>query len=186
MFRSLFKLFVKESNERFMDENNFGLSSKPACPLFGCYKLFSIFTYAKGLRMKLSSALTDNITEILSKIIKFTCLRRKILLDNISNVHSYDFMPKDLDVDDFSEVLSCAISEYVLNHRLVLCDTDNIKFGVNGDFQVNPQNDIYARELLVSNKDQYLELQLNKLMENSINLKVAGQLLKQRQMTASV
>ena len=125
--------------------------------------------------------ITDNITEVLIKIIEFTQARQKILTRNINNIHSPGFIPKDLAVDEFSYLLNSAIDEHIRNQRLVLCDTENIKFGAAGSFEVEPIVDKYAKELLKENWNEYLELQINKLLENSLNQRVAAELLKQKQ-----
>lgn len=136
--------------------------------------------------MNLSSLVTDNITELLVKIIEFTHTRQKILTQNINNIHSPGFVPKDLVVDEFSVVLNDAINEHIQNQRLVLRDTENIKFGISGSFEVKPVVDKYAKELLEENRDKYLELQINKLLENSLNQRVAAKLLKQKQGMISI
>lgn len=131
--------------------------------------------------MNLSLPITDNITEILVKIIKFTRARRQILMQNISNLHNPAFVPKDLAVDEFCELLDGAIQEHLRSRCLVLCDTENIKFGAEGAFEVKPIPDEHAIKLLEKNRDEYLELQMNKLLENSLNRKVAAELLRQKQ-----
>jgi len=136
--------------------------------------------------MNLPSTITDNITEVLIKIIEFTQTRQKILTQNINNIDSFGFEPKDLEVDDFSELLHNAISEHTRSQRLVLRDTQNIKFGAAGNFEVAPIIDKYSKELLEENRDEYLELQINKLLENSLNQRVAAELLKQKQGMVSI
>ena len=89
-------------------------------------------------------------------------------------------MPKDLPVREFSELLNHALEEHILNQRLIMQDTENIKFGIEGKFETKPVTDHYARELLDKNADEYIELQINKLLENSINQRIAAQLLKQK------
>jgi len=131
--------------------------------------------------MNLPSLITDNITDILVKITKFTQTRQKILTHNINNIHSPGFTPKDLAVDEFSDLLNNAINEHIQNQRLVLRDTENIKFGISGSFEVKPAVDKYAKELLEENPDEYLKLQINKLLENSLNQRIAAELLKQKQ-----
>ncbi len=131
--------------------------------------------------MNLTSLITDNVTELLVKIIKFTQTRQKILTQNINNVHNPGFVPKDLAVDEFSELLNNAINEHIRNRRLVLCDTESIKFGTGGSFEVKPITDKYAKELIEENPDEYLELQTNKLFENSLNQKIAAELLKKKE-----
>ncbi len=131
--------------------------------------------------MKLTSLISDNISEVLVKIIEFTNTRQKILAENINNIHKPGFVPKDLAVDEFSKLLHTAINEHIRNQRLVLCDTENIKFGIDGGFEVKPVADKYAGRLLKEKKDQYLELQINKLLENSINQRLAAELLRHKQ-----
>jgi flagellar basal body rod protein FlgB len=133
--------------------------------------------------MNLLALATDNISELLVKIIEFTQTRQKILTQNINNIHSPGFVPKDMAVEEFSALLNDAIDEYIQNQRLVLCDAENIKFGLNGSFRAKPIMDDYAKELLEEDPDGYLELQINKLTENSLNQRVAAELLRQRQET---
>ena len=136
--------------------------------------------------MNLASLITDNIAELLVKIVEFTQTRQKILSRNINNVHSFGFVPKDLEVDEFSELLSEAIDEHIRNQRLVLRDTENIKFGISGSFEAKPVVDEYAKELLEESRDEYLELQISKLLENSLNQRVAAELLRQKQGMISI
>ena len=136
--------------------------------------------------MNLPSLATDNITELLTKIIEFTHARQKILTQNMNNIHSQGFIPKDLNVDEFSEVLKDAVSEHIRNQRLLLRDTENIKFGEEGRVEIRAIPDKYAKEVLENNPDEYIELQINKLLENSLNQRVAAELLRQKQGTASV
>ena len=131
--------------------------------------------------MNLPSLTTDNITEVLVKIIEFTHTRQKILMRNINNIHNPVYVPKDLAVDEFSDLLNNAINEHIQNQRLVLCDSENIKFGISGNVEAEPITDKYSKELLGENPDEYLELQINKLLENSLNQRVAAELLKLKQ-----
>jgi flagellar basal body rod protein FlgB len=136
--------------------------------------------------MKIALLVTDNVTELLVKIIEFTRTRHKILARNIINIGSLGFVPKDLVADEFSGLLNSAIDEHITNRRLVLRDTENVKFGVGGSFKVKPEVDEYAKELLDKNRDEYIELQLNKLLENMLNQRVAAELLRQKQRMTSV
>lgn len=131
--------------------------------------------------MNLPSLTTDNISELLVKIIEFTQGRQEILTENINNIHSSDFVPRDLAVDEFCRQLIGAIGEHVRSRRLLLCDTENIKFGAAGSFEAIPTVDKYAKELLEENKDEYFRLQMNRLLENSLNQRIAAELLRQRQ-----
>jgi flagellar basal body rod protein FlgB len=134
--------------------------------------------------MNLTSLITDNITELLVKIIEFTQSRQKILTQNINNIHSPGFVPKDLAVDEFSDSLTYAINEHTRSRRLLFCDTKNIKFGAAGRLEVRPTMDKYAKKLLEENRNEYIELQINKLLENSLNQRVAAELLRQKLVTA--
>ncbi len=131
--------------------------------------------------MNLTSLLTDNITEILIKIVKFTQSRQKILIQNIINIHNPGFVPKELEVDEFSNVLNNAIDEHVQSQRLVLCDTENIKFRAAGDLELRPIVDRHGERLLEENLDEYIEWQIDKLWENSLSQKVAAELLRQKE-----
>ncbi len=131
--------------------------------------------------MKLKQLVSDNICEVLVKIIEFTNTRQKILTENINNIHKCGFVPKDLAVDEFSGLLGAAIEEHIKNRRLVLSDTKNIKFGIDGSFEVEAVEDKSAERLFKEKKEEYLELQINKLLENSINQRLAAELLKYKQ-----
>jgi len=131
--------------------------------------------------MNLSLLITDNVNELLVKIIEFTYSRQKILTRNICKIHEPGFVPKDLLVGEFSDLLHDAIDEHIQNERLVLRDTENIKFGVEGSFEVKAVVDRYAKELLEEDKEDYIELQMSKLLENSLNQRIAAELLRQRQ-----
>jgi hypothetical protein len=141
---------------------------------------------SKGLHMNLPTSATDNVTELLVKIIEFTQSRQKVLTQNINNIHSPGFVPKDLAVDEFSDSLSNAINEHTRSQRLVLCDTENIKFGPAGSFEVIPAVDHHAKRLLEESRDEYLGLQINKLLENSLNQRVAAELFRQKQGMVSI
>lgn len=130
--------------------------------------------------MNIPPLIMDNISELLVKIIEFTQSRQKTLTRNINNIHEAGFIPQDLAVDEFTEVLNHAIEEHIRHRRLVLRDTENIKFGTSGSFSVEPMIDEHAREILEANQDEYIELQISKLLENSLNQRIAAELLKQK------
>ena len=67
--------------------------------------------------MNLLALVTDDITEILIKIMHFTQRRQKVLTRNIREMGKPGFEPRDLAVEEFSESLNTAIGEYAL-HRL--------------------------------------------------------------------
>ncbi|MDD5064093.1 MAG: hypothetical protein PHQ35_04950 [Phycisphaerae bacterium] len=136
--------------------------------------------------MNLTPLVTDNISELLVKIIEFTQSRQKILTHNINNIHRSGFVPKDLAVDEFSGLLNNAIDEHTRSRRLLFCDTKNIKFGAAGRLETQPTIDEYAKELLEKSRNEYIELQINKLLENSLNQRAAAVLLRQKQEAISI
>ena len=131
--------------------------------------------------MNLTSLVTDNITELLVKIIEFTCTRQKIIIRNITNMNNPGLVPKKLAVKEFSGLLNNAINEHIQNQRLLLRDTESIKFGTSGSFEIKPTVDKQSKLLLETNRDEYLEEQVNRLLENSLNQKVATELLRRKQ-----
>lgn len=131
--------------------------------------------------MNLTSLVKDNITEILVKIIEFTCTRQKIIIRNIIKMNNPGFIPKKLAVEEFSDLLNNAINEHIQNQRLLLRDTESIKFGTSGSFEIKPTLDKQSKLLLEKNRAKYLKAQINRLLENSLNQKVATELLRQKQ-----
>jgi flagellar basal body rod protein FlgB len=123
---------------------------------------------------------TDNIDDLLVKIIEFTLSRQKIIVENIKNSQQDNFVPKDLAVDEFCGQMMIAISEHISSHRLVYCDTESIKFGTGGSFEALPAVDECAKELLDEDADEYFRQQMNKLQENLINQRIATELLRER------
>jgi flagellar basal body rod protein FlgB len=107
-------------------------------------------------------------------------------MQNIINVQDPGFIPKELEVDEFSDVLNNAIDEHVRNNRLVLRDTENIKFGTSGGIELKPIVDEHGIKLLEEDKEEYIERQINKLWENALNQKLAAELLRQKQGTIPI
>lgn len=130
--------------------------------------------------MNLSLQVTDNISELLLKVLKFTKLRQKVISKNIDNINTPGYVPKDLPTEEFSDILNSALNEHLCNNRLILIDTDSIKFKTNGGFEIAPVKDTQSAELLETDRDKYLEIQINKLLENTLNRKLANQLLTQK------
>ncbi|MFA5238116.1 MAG: hypothetical protein WC476_00210 [Phycisphaerae bacterium] len=133
-----------------------------------------------------ASLITDNISELLVKIIEFTRSRQKILTRNINSINSPGFVPKDLVVEEFCSLMNNAIDEHARSRRLMFRDTSSIKFGNSGKLEIQPTVDSYAQKLLKENRDEYLEFQINKLSENSLNQRVAAVLLRQKQEMISI
>lgn len=130
--------------------------------------------------MDMLSLIPDNITEVLVEILRFTELRRRILHDNIHSVDAPGFIPQDMPVREFAEVLNDAVAEHLRSLRLLFRDTTNIAFGPNGSARIRPVVDTHAHAVLHKSRDEYMELQVNKLLENALNRKVAAELLKQK------
>jgi flagellar basal body rod protein FlgB len=131
--------------------------------------------------MNLPTITTDNITEVLLKIFEFTQNRQKILIQNINTMHSEGFAPRDLPVDEFSKLIAQALAEHARSGRLILRDGENVKFGANGSFEATANIDENAKFLFEQNRDEYIHRQIDKMLENSLNQRIAADLLKQKQ-----
>jgi flagellar basal body rod protein FlgB len=131
--------------------------------------------------MNLTLLITDNIADLLAKIIEFTQRRQKVLTRNINNIHSPGFVPQDLAVEEFCGLMNSAIKEHIRSRRLLFYDTKNIKFGTAGRLELQPMVDEYAQKLLEEDRNEYLDLQITKLLENSLNQRVAAEMLRQKE-----
>ena len=130
--------------------------------------------------MNLSQTTTDNITEVLEKIIKFTERRNHLLTHNIEDVDNENLVPMDLDVEDFAGLMTNAVGEHIRNKRLLLCDSETIRFGRGGSFECAPVVDEQAMFLLKRDPNEYICHQIRKLSENFINHKMATELLEHK------
>lgn len=130
---------------------------------------------------QLATSITDNISELLVKILEFTRARHMVLAENIKHLHDPDFEPRDLPVAEFASLMEQAVCEHRRSGRILLQDTKGLKFGSNGVFSARPEVDRCAGTLFRSDMARYLELQKRKLMENTANYRVAGKLLRQKQ-----
>jgi len=128
--------------------------------------------------MELLSLIPDNLSELLVKIVRFTELRRDVLYENMHNTRQPGFAPRDVPMPEFVQILNGAIAEHLQHQRLLFSDTENIRFGQNGRMSITPLPDEHAKALLQTNRDEYMELQVGKLLENSLNRKVARELLR--------
>ncbi len=130
--------------------------------------------------MMQTASIADNISDVLTKIIYFTQLRRQVLHDNLHKADHPDFAPQDMPVRELAEALNVAVAEHLQHRRLLFRDTPHIKFGPNNTMQVRPILDSQAHALLQTNRDEYTEFQIRKLLENCLNRKVAEELLRQK------
>ncbi len=131
--------------------------------------------------MDISLTASDNLTEVLEKIVEFTSRRDKVLTRNIEEFDTDGFVPKDLDVVGFADLMTMAVAEHIENDRLLLRDSDNIRFGRAGSFEAVSVVDSRAAKLLEINRKKYIEMQVNKLSENLVNKRMAMELLEQKQ-----
>jgi flagellar basal body rod protein FlgB len=128
-------------------------------------------------QMDLSSLIRDNIDDILVKVIQFTHIRHSIILDNIRNCHTADFVPMNIDAEDFAKVISVALCTHQRTRKMVLCDSRTVSFSPGGQLSVQPQVDTAAQRLFKEDFERYISLQRQRLNENMINNKTACALL---------
>ncbi len=133
--------------------------------------------------MKLENPVTLILSELLSLIKTFSCLRHQQLLKNLNGVDTPGYIPEDLPVTPFAEAMHIAINEYLLSQRLVMVDSDCVRFGCNGTFTVKRQIDVEAQALLVSDKIAYKELILTRMHENTLSEKATQEILSLLQPT---
>jgi flagellar basal body rod protein FlgB len=132
------------------------------------------------MKVKLPPTTTDNITELLNRIIDFTERRKEVLTRNLFDHHNTGFVPKDLPVHEFTDTLTHALAEHIRNKRLLLEDRQNVHFYHQGDFDAAAVADTEAMVLLESNPQAYLQEQIRKLSENLIHNRLAVELLRQK------
>jgi len=137
-------------------------------------------------QMDLSSLIRDNIDDILVKIIQFTHIRHRIILDNIKNCRAAGFVPKYVDVEDFAKVISVALAEHQRSKKLSLCDSHAISFSFGGRLSIEPEADIAAQKLFAQDFERYICLQKQRLNENVANNKTACALLRHKMRSAKM
>jgi flagellar basal body rod protein FlgB len=132
------------------------------------------------MKVKLPPSATDNLTELLSRIIDFTERRKEVLTRNLFDYRNSGFIPKDLPVHEFSDTLTHALAEHIRNKRLLLEDRQNVRFYSNGDFDAEAIADTDGVVLLENNPQAYVQEQISKLSENLIHNRLAVELLRQK------
>jgi len=130
--------------------------------------------------MMQTASVADNISDVLVKIVYFTQLRRGVLHENLHKADDSGFMPQDMPVREFAEAINVAVAEHLRNQRLLFRDTPNITFGPNNTMEIRPVADARAHALLQTDRDDYTELQISKLLENCLNRRIAAELLRQK------
>ena len=132
------------------------------------------------MKVKLPPPTTDNLTELLCRIIDFTDRRKEVLTRNLFDYRTSSFVPKDLPVHEFADSLTHALAEHIRNKRLLLEDRQNVHFYGNGDFDADATVDSEAAELLENDPQAYIQQQIRKLSENLIHNRLANELLQQK------
>ena len=89
-------------------------------------------------------------------------------------------------MEEFCTLLSDAVDAHSQSQCLVFCDTENIKFGAAGAFEARPTVDKHSKHLLHQDQEEYLQSQINKLLENSLNQRIAAELLTQKERKVSI
>jgi len=131
--------------------------------------------------MQLEAPEANHISELLAMLVAFTKTRRQVLANNIIKMDVSGFSPQDLATDDFSRTMNNAISEYLAHQRILLIDTDTIRFGPNMSLELEAVPDGQAHALLQHDRQAYVEYQTERLVENALNEKVALKLLETKQ-----
>ncbi|MEN6309537.1 MAG: hypothetical protein ABFD91_17455 [Anaerohalosphaeraceae bacterium] len=124
--------------------------------------------------------ITDNLTELLNRIIDFTERRKEVLTRNLFDYRSNGFEPMDLPVHEFADTLTRGLAEYIRNKRLLLEDSPNIQFHDQGEFEAVATLDVRAQELLKNDTHAYVQDQIQKMSENLIHNRLAVELLRQK------
>lgn len=132
------------------------------------------------MKVKLPPPTTDNLTELLCRIIDFTERRKEVLTRNLFDYRSSNFVPKDLPVHEFADTLTHALAEHIRNKRLLLEDRQNVHFYGNGDFDAAATVDSEGAVLLENNPQAFIQEQIRKLSENLIHNRLATELLRQK------
>jgi flagellar basal body rod protein FlgB len=128
--------------------------------------------------MNLLSLVPDNLTEVLLKVLRFTELRCSVLYQNLRHAGNAEFQPQDMPVAEFAAVMDTAVAEHLQSHRLIFCDTDNVRFGPNGSMDVRAVADDRAQALLRTDRNAYIQHQKQLWHENALNQAVAQELLE--------
>jgi len=128
--------------------------------------------------MSMTGIVTDHIEELLHLIVRFTRARRRVLTDNVRRMNLAGFVPQDLAIQEFAEQLHGAIEEHRGHRRLMLRDNQHVRFGPNGRLDLSTETDDRAKGLLASDPPAYLEYQTQRLLENTLNERVALAMLR--------
>lgn len=127
-----------------------------------------------------TSTATDNITDLLNRIIDFTDRRKEVLSRNLFDYRQPGFTPSDLPVQEFASAMTEALAEHLQSKRLILKDSHHIHFLDQGEFDAAPVPDDQAEQLLGHDVQAYVDQQIQKMSENMIHNRIACELLRQK------
>jgi len=117
------------------------------------------------------------VFELLEIVIEFTRRRDMLLRSNVADMNKPCFAPQEFPVDDFVNQVEKAIAEQICEERILLEDSEYVKFSANGGFEVYPAVDEAASVLFKKDIVSYLRLQEEKVAENQWLLTQARSLL---------
>lgn len=139
------------------------------------------------MKLKTAQPKTDNINDLLCRIVDFTDHRKAILTRNLFDYRTAGFEPLDLPVCEFASAMTCALAEHLHHRRLVVQDSDHLKFGDGGQVAISPVVDSQGKQFLENGQAEiYLNHQLQKLSENLIHQQLAAELLRQKQQRSAL
>ncbi len=135
--------------------------------------------------MQINKTEPDNaVIELLEIVIEFTRRRGELLRKNIAGVTNSEFVAYEYPVEEFVDMIEKAVAEQIYAERILLEDSECVKFGENGSFEVYPSVDQASNEIFKKDINAYIDFQREKLAENRWLLEQARNLLDELQMVA--
>jgi len=135
--------------------------------------------------MDVTSETIDNLTLVLTRILDFTGRRQQVLTGNLLHYRQEGFVPRDLPLEEFTRCMTLAVSEHLRSERLLFRDSRHIRFRFCGQFEADPVVDEQGLLLLRTDIQRYRQYQKKKLSDNTLNTRMAQQLLmRKRRQTA--
>lgn len=135
--------------------------------------------------MQINKIEPDNaVLELLEIVIEFTYRRGDLLRKNIAGVTNVGFVAYEYPVKEFVDMIEKAVAEQIYAERILLEDSEYVKFGENGSFEVYPTVDQASNEIFKKDINAYIDLQKEKLAENRWLLTQARNLLNELQTVA--
>lgn len=137
--------------------------------------------------------LIDGVTNadaipVLERLMQFSGARHRVIVNNIANLDTPAFLPKDVDVDAFQKQLADAVDEKRKGkndnkktgspRELNFKDSDEVEFTEQG-IKLNPQP-AGQNILFHDGNDRDLERTMQAMVENFSVFRTAAQLLRNR------